>query len=103
VKPWLLLQVLVTSRPGAKFPLPELPAEPLVHEYDSMRTCDSVTVGWIPSPDPLVARYCVFAREDKLRELDTRRPNQCALDSRLKKGSDFAVMHCQDRIPDDTR
>lgn len=86
-----------------KFPLPELPSEPQVHEYVSMRKCDSVTVGWVPSPDPQVARYCVFVREDKREELDARRPNQCALDAKLKKSSDFAVMHCQDRIPHDSR
>ncbi|KDR23074.1 Fibronectin type-III domain-containing protein C4orf31-like protein [Zootermopsis nevadensis] len=97
------VEVLATTRPAVKFPLPELPSEPQVHEYDSMRKCDSVTVGWVRSPDPQVARYCVFAREDKRKELETRRPNQCALDSKLKNTSDFAMMHCQDRIPEDNR
>ncbi|GFG38442.1 hypothetical protein Cfor_02476 [Coptotermes formosanus] len=96
------VEVLATTRPGEKSPLPELPSETQVHEYDSMRKCNSVTVGWIPSPDPRIARYCVFAREDKQMELEMRRPNQCALDSRLKK-SDFAMMHCQDRVPDNNR
>ena len=97
-----IFQVLATTRPGVKSPLPELPSETQVHEYDSMRKCNSVTVGWVPSPDPLTARYCVFARDDRQMELETSRPNQCALDSRLKK-SDFALMRCQDRIPDNNR
>ena len=73
-----------------------------MHEYDSMRKCNSVTVGWVPSPDPRISRYCVFAREDKEKDLEVRRPSQCALDSRLKK-PDFAMMNCQDRIPENNR
>jgi hypothetical protein len=96
------VEVLATTRPGVKSPLPELPSETQVHEYDSMRKCNSVTVGWVPSPEPRIARYCVFARDDKQMEIETSRPNQCALDSRLKK-SDFALMHCQDRVPDNNR
>ncbi|KAJ9579506.1 hypothetical protein L9F63_004825 [Diploptera punctata] len=97
------VEVLATTKPSVKFPLPELPEKPQVYEYDSMRRCDSVTVGWLPSPDPRASRYCVFAREDKRHDMENQRPNQCSLDLRLKKNLDFAVMQCQDKIPNDSR
>ena len=100
---FFVLQVLATTKPSVKFPFPELPEKPQVYEYDSMRRCDSVTVGWLPSPDPRASRYCVFAREDKRRDQETQRPNQCSLDLRLKKNSDFAMMQCQDKILNDSR
>ncbi|PSN56010.1 hypothetical protein C0J52_13710 [Blattella germanica] len=95
--------VLATTKPSVKFPLPDLPEKPQVYEYDSMRRCDSVTVGWLPSPDPRAARYCVYAREDKRRDAENQRPNQCSLDTKLKKNPDFTMMHCQDKIPNDSR
>ncbi|GLV39504.1 nord [Carabus blaptoides fortunei] len=91
------VEVLATTRPSVKFPLPNMPSEVQVYEYASLRRCDSVTVGWLPSPDQRAAHYCLVVREGRLREMEGyRMPNQCGLESRLKKSADFAVKYCQD-------
>ncbi|XP_068082626.1 protein NDNF [Anabrus simplex] len=91
------LEMLAMTQPTSKFPLPLLPSSTQLHEYDSLRRCDSVTVGWVPSPEPAV-RYCILAREARPLDLETgRRPNQCGLEGRLRKSSDFVVRMCQQR------
>ena len=58
--------------------LPQLPEESRVHEYSSLKTCDSVTVGWVPAPEPQAVRYCVSAAFISDLDTDFRpRPNQC--------------------------
>lgn len=72
-----------------------MPSEAQVYEYASLRGCDSVTVGWLPSPEPHASHYCLVVREGRLRELEGyRMPNQCGLETRLKKSTDFAVKYC---------
>lgn len=74
-----------------------MPTEAQVYEYNSLRKCNSVTVGWMPSPDRRAAHYCLVVREGKLRELEGyRMPNQCGLENRLRKSADFAVKYCRD-------
>lgn len=93
---FFLLQVLATTKPLAKFPLPNMPPKPKVHEYNSLRKCDSITVGWEPSPDRRAVHYCLVVKEGKLRELEGyKMPNQCGLENRLRKSRDFAVKYCQ--------
>lgn len=95
-------QVLATTRASL---LPELPAEATVYEYSSLRTCDSVTVGWIPVLGQTV-RYCVSASPVSFIDLRGHfrpYPNQCNLDNRLSTQFDFAVKQCQDVSANDNR
>ncbi|KAG8179310.1 hypothetical protein JTE90_016415, partial [Oedothorax gibbosus] len=42
-------------------PFPALPHDKSVRVFDTLTTCDSVTVGWNTSPDERV-KYCVYAQ-----------------------------------------
>ncbi|KAJ8923023.1 hypothetical protein NQ315_001571 [Exocentrus adspersus] len=69
----------------------------VVEEIFSLRDCDSVTIAWLPSPAGKSGHYCFVANEGKLRETtDYGLPNQCRLESRLKKSVDFAIKYCKD-------
>ncbi|XP_046990054.1 protein NDNF [Schistocerca americana] len=77
------VEVLATTRPE-RFPLVELPPRPQLHEYESLRRCRSVTVGWLPSPSAASSaqplRYCLSVRERAHADDELApRPNQCAL------------------------
>lgn len=75
-----------------------MPFQLSVKEYVSLRTCDSVTVGWYASPSKKLTRYCLVVKEGRLREMEGyRMPNQCGLENRLKKSADFAVKYCIDK------
>ncbi|XP_046674217.1 protein NDNF-like isoform X1 [Homalodisca vitripennis] len=94
------VEVLATMRTS---PLPQLPPEVTVHEYESLRTCDSVTVGWVPTRSQFV-RYCVSASRVSFTESQGHfwpQPNQCNLDNRLRSQLDFTVKQCQDFTAND--
>lgn len=68
-----------------------------MQEYLSLRTCDSVTIGWVASPGPKTAHYCIVVKEGKITDVEGFRwPNQCTLESRLRKSADFYVKYCLD-------
>lgn len=72
-----------------------MPSHPQVIEYNSLRKCNSITVGWKLSPDRRAANYCLVVREGPKREMEGyRMPNQCGLESRLKKSADIILNHC---------
>lgn len=74
-----------------------MPSQTTVEEIASLRKCDSVTVAWLPSPGEKIGHYCVMVKEGKIREDDDYGiPNQCGLESRLKKSVDFVVTCCKD-------
>lgn len=74
-----------------------MPLETSLQEYVSLRECESVTVGWLASPGQRVVRYCLVIREQQLNELQSYRiPNQCGLESRMKKSADFKAKYCRD-------
>ncbi|KAJ8959777.1 hypothetical protein NQ314_006207 [Rhamnusium bicolor] len=80
------VEIFVTSKSTSKIPLPIMPSQTIVEEYESLRKCDSVTIGWLPSPGRKCGHYCVVVKEGKLRETDDYgMPNQCGLENRLRK------------------
>ncbi|XP_039287878.1 protein NDNF isoform X2 [Nilaparvata lugens] len=89
--------------------LPLLPEQSRIMEYVGLRECDSVTVGWLPVPEPSdSAHYCVRATHlppltpnHPVRANLHRRANQCGLDLRLRSATDFAVTQCLDNSPND--
>ncbi|XP_054269200.1 protein NDNF-like [Macrosteles quadrilineatus] len=96
------VEVLATTKPSL---MPLLPTEAMVHEYSEMRTCESITVAWMPVTTQSV-RYCVSASPVPVAESEAHfhpRPNQCNLDYRLRTQLDFAVKHCQDFSANDHR
>ncbi|XP_018563676.1 protein NDNF [Anoplophora glabripennis] len=91
------VEVFATSKSTSKIPLPTMPSQTAVEEIASMRKCNSVTVAWLPSPGEKVGHYCILVKEGKLREEDDYGiPNQCGLESRLKKSVNFDVKCCKD-------
>ncbi|EFA08046.2 protein NDNF isoform X2 [Tribolium castaneum] len=91
------VEIYATTRFPTKIPLPNMPQTLKVTEYKGLTTCDSVTVAWMAAPGQKSAHYCLSATEGKIREMeDYRMPNQCGLESRLKKSVDFAVKFCTD-------
>ncbi|RZF38154.1 hypothetical protein LSTR_LSTR005515 [Laodelphax striatellus] len=103
------VEVLATIH---KTSLPLLPVQSKIMEYVGLRQCDSVTVGWLPVPEPHEAHYCVRATQlgpaagasssaDRTRMKSYRRVNQCGLDVRLRSSTDFAVTLCLDNSPID--
>lgn len=90
-------QIYASTRASSDFPLPKDPQDRHVQEYLSLRTCDSVTVGWVPSPGPKTAHYCIVVKEWKITDVEGFRwPNQCTLESRLRKSADFYSKYCLD-------
>lgn len=88
-------QIYISSKPEMNLPLPNVPREPNVQEYPSLRKCDSVTIGWVPSPGQRVAYYCIIVKEGRLKEMEELRSvNQCGLESRLRKSADFYENYC---------
>ncbi|XP_017778877.1 PREDICTED: protein NDNF [Nicrophorus vespilloides] len=92
------IELYATSRKKSFIPLPDLPNKPIVKEYVSLRSCDSVTVGWLPSPGQKTSHYCLVIKEGKLR-YGFKQTNQCGLENRLKKSTDFAAKYCKDIKP----
>lgn len=91
------VEIYATTKSLSKIPLPNIPSEPIVEEYVSLRRCDSVTIGWLSSPGQKSAHYCLVVREGKVREMENyEMPNQCGLESRLRKSADFALKYCKD-------
>ncbi|XP_077295427.1 neuron derived neurotrophic factor nord [Arctopsyche grandis] len=93
------VEILATTQ--KRLPLPELPSETDVREYKSLRNCDSVTIGWMPSPDPLADRYCILTRETQRSDEELRAPNQCALDMTLRKNDMFVHRKCFNKEQND--
>lgn len=62
-------------------------------EDESLRTCDSVTLQWWPSPDIRDNEYCIFLKEESRprRHFTFKKPNQCDVDRSLR--SDPYVTH----------
>ncbi|XP_044760433.1 protein NDNF-like isoform X2 [Coccinella septempunctata] len=88
------VQIYASKRAISKIPMITVPK---IMEYDTLRECHSVTVGWILVPDPKPLRYCVKAKDGRLKETDNYRiPNQCGLERRRKKSEDFETKYCKD-------
>ncbi|CAH0564027.1 unnamed protein product [Brassicogethes aeneus] len=91
------VEIYATTKSFSKTPLPSMPNEPIVKEYISLRKCDSVTIGWLSSPDQKSAHYCLVVKEGKIREMENyKMPNQCGLENRLRKSADYTLKYCKD-------
>lgn len=91
------VEIYATTRSSTRIPLPAIPSKATVKEYVELRSCDSITIGWIASPGQKIGHYCVVIKEGRLKENEGFRfPNQCGLEKRLKKSADFAVKYCSD-------
>ncbi|RZB39815.1 NDNF [Asbolus verrucosus] len=91
------VEIYATTKSPAKIPLPNLPQLAKVKEYESLRTCDSVTVAWLVAPAQKPVHYCLMVKEGKFLEMgDFTMLNQCGLENRLKKSVDFTVKYCRD-------
>ncbi|KAJ8978892.1 hypothetical protein NQ317_008507, partial [Molorchus minor] len=92
------VEILVTSKPTTKIPLPAMPSNTMVEEYQSLRECDSVTVGWLSSPGSKIGHYCIVVREGRIKEAeDYGLPNQCGVEKRMKKYVDFTLKYCRNK------
>lgn len=90
--------MFATSRSDSS-PLPELPSTVALHDYPGLRTCDSVTIAWLPSPDPLVSRYCIQVRDEtRQKQPFFKKPNQCHLPDTPSKHRDLSIVstNCYD-------
>ncbi|GJQ73646.1 hypothetical protein Trydic_g13988 [Trypoxylus dichotomus] len=78
------VKVLATTRPS-KIPFPALPSETIVHEYLSLKKCNSVTIGWYAAPTSADIKYCIAAKKGKLPEnLSHKTPDNCRIDYEMK-------------------
>lgn len=88
------LEVLATVH-ADRFPLPQLPPSTRLHEYESLRSCSSVTLGWVPASDGGDSlRYCVAVRERFKDDDVPAKPNQCSLKRARARAPLFS--HCMD-------
>ncbi|XP_076264368.1 neuron derived neurotrophic factor nord isoform X1 [Rhynchophorus ferrugineus] len=89
------VEILATTKPYVSSPLPTLPQNTSVIEYESLKRCDSVTIGWMPSPNEASVTYCLVVKEGNIKEIEEYNPpNLCGLENRLKKSLDFALKYC---------
>ncbi|VEN63532.1 unnamed protein product [Callosobruchus maculatus] len=92
------IKVLASTKPLPRAFLPAMPSTTSLNEYQSLRTCDSVTIGWLPVPGRTVSHYCISAREGELEQVNNiDRLYQCpAKNSKLKKADDYVLKYCKD-------
>nr|CAI5843076.1 unnamed protein product [Callosobruchus analis] len=92
------IKVIASTKPLPKAFLPAMPSTTSLNEYQSLRTCNSVTIGWVPVPGRTVSHYCISAREGKLEEVNNiERLYQCpAKNGKLKKSDDYDLKYCKD-------
>lgn len=80
-----VLQVFATTTSSVFNPFPEMPRLPAVKEYKTMRTCHSVTVGWIPPNGMHTATYCMVVKQGKINHREYK-GNQCNEKGQLRRG-----------------
>lgn len=99
--------MLMTLYPKQRYPLPHLPEDPNLYEFKSQKSCNSVTIGWIPVNDTSVNTYCVVVWENrKFNYADIFRGYfQCNLDNLPKKKSllsstsdSYVSSECEDMV-----
>nr|CAH7722945.1 unnamed protein product [Callosobruchus chinensis] len=92
------IEVIASTKPLPKAFLPAMPSTTSLNEYQSLRTCDSVTIGWLPVPGRTVSHYCISAREGELEQVNNmERLYQCpAKNRKLKKADDYVLKYCKD-------
>lgn len=77
------------------FPFPVLPRDKNVKVFDTLITCDSITIGWRVSPDEKV-KYCIFrstARNDDMKRSMAEPQNFCQASP--DPGNDRKVVLCR--------
>lgn len=92
------VEVYATTKSLARIPLPNMPQIVKLKEFEGLKSCDSVTIGYFAAPGlQKSARYCLVVKEGRIRDVDDyRMPNQCGLENRLKKSADFSAKYCRD-------
>ncbi|XP_030746972.1 protein NDNF-like [Sitophilus oryzae] len=89
------VEIFATTRSYLYSPIPTMPENISVIEYESMKKCDSVTIGWMPTLDRYNSTYCLVVKEGNVKENEEyNQPNQCGLENRLRKSLDFAWKRC---------
>ncbi|KAK9507628.1 hypothetical protein O3M35_007444 [Rhynocoris fuscipes] len=71
---------------------PMLPENRAVHEFRSLRSCRSITVGWHPAHGRNI-QYCVVAKEVTKQNQFFPIPDQCSLLQRIRR-VDYHVLQC---------
>ncbi|CAH1164673.1 unnamed protein product [Phyllotreta striolata] len=84
------IQILVTSKSQFEFPFPQMPNDTRIIEYKSLKTCSSVTIGWLVPPQTKSAHYCFFVKEKDENETAF---DKCGLRRRI---TDFVVHYCKE-------
>ncbi|CAH0384553.1 unnamed protein product [Bemisia tabaci] len=91
------IEVLASTNSTTLSKFPVLPASATVYEFKWLRTCRSVTVGWVPVkrlPSESPVSYCVYAfRRDPDDDWDPS-PDQCKPEARTKDISSLAAVEC---------
>ncbi|CAH1407759.1 unnamed protein product [Nezara viridula] len=60
---------------------PVLPELAVVHEYKGLRTCNQLTLGWVPVHGEAV--YCITATQVRRKDVFHQMPDQCAVEQAL--------------------
>ncbi|XP_073979751.1 neuron derived neurotrophic factor nord isoform X2 [Rhodnius prolixus] len=71
---------------------PKLPENRAIHEYRSLRSCRSVTLGWHAALGQGI-QYCVLAKEVTKENHFSPIPDQCRLQQRIQR-VDYNLMQC---------
>ncbi|CAH1964724.1 unnamed protein product [Acanthoscelides obtectus] len=88
------IEILASTKQLSKALLPPMPHTTSLNEYKPLRTCDSVTIGWIPVPGRAVSHYCISAREGELEQVNSM---ACpAKNGKIMKADDYVVKYCKD-------
>jgi len=69
---------MATMRP-VMFPMPDMPTDLSIRQYQKPNDCKSVTIGWLPAKSHTDLKYCVYLTEDNpYKNVDfSAKPNQC--------------------------
>ncbi|XP_014285300.1 protein NDNF [Halyomorpha halys] len=75
---------------------PVLPELAVVHEYKGLRTCNQLTLGWVPVQGE--ALYCVTATQVRRKDVFHQMPDQCAVEQALNSLA-YSVLQCSQIVP----
>lgn len=75
---------------------PVLPELAVIHEYKGLRTCNQLTLGWVPVSGE--AQYCIIATQVKRKDVFRQLPDQCAVEQALNSIA-YSVLQCTQISP----
>ncbi|CAH1109323.1 unnamed protein product [Psylliodes chrysocephalus] len=91
-----VIQILASSRKDFTLSFPLMPSDTRIREYESLKTCNSVTIGWyVPPQTQFQHYYCFLVKEGQILDIKEERGlNQCDI-QRATRASDFVLQYCK--------